>query len=145
MVTIDGVVLVPLKIVGDERGRVMHVLRADDPNFKQFGEAYISQIYAGVTKGWKLHTRSTSNMVVPVGMVRFVLYDDREDSSTRGQFQEITIGEDDYQLLIIPPRVHYAWRNTRDTTATVLNCASELWSPDESTNLPLETHPYPWE
>lgn len=141
---IQGVLLTPKKVVGDDRGQVMHVLRSDDPNFIAFGEAYISEIFARVTKGWKLHTLSTSNMVVPVGEVRFVMYDTREESPTFGKFDDVTIGDKNYQLLTIPPHVVYAWRNVRDTTAVVLNCATELWSPNESSNLPLETYPFEW-
>lgn len=144
MADIEGLLVLPLKIVGDDRGRVMHYLRSDEPHFKHFGEAYVSQIYSGVTKGWKLHTLSTSNMVVPVGMVRFVFHDRREGSPTFGQFQEVTIGEDNYQLLVVPPHVLYAWRNEKETIATVLNCATELWSPNESSNIPLETYTYSW-
>ena len=141
---IEGVLVTPKKIVGDDRGQVMHVLRADDPNFAKFGEAYISEIFANVTKGWKLHARSTSNMVVPVGEVRFVMHDTREGSPTFGMFDDVTIGEKNYQLLTVPPGVVYAWRNLRVTTAVVLNCATELWSPNESSNLPLETYPFVW-
>ena len=142
---IDGVLVLPLKIVGDERGNVMHVLRADAPHFQQFGEAYFSTIHAGVTKGWKLHKQSTSNMVVSVGRVRFVLHDVREGSPTRWQFQEIVLDVgDDYCLLVIPPGVAYAWRNAEQVSAMVLNCASVPWSVEECLAIPMEAYPYTW-
>ncbi|MEK9155504.1 MAG: dTDP-4-dehydrorhamnose 3,5-epimerase family protein [Patescibacteria group bacterium] len=144
MPNIEGVLLTPKKIVGDERGKVMQVLRADEPCFLKFGEAYISAIFPNVVKGWKLHTLSTSNMVVPVGEVQFLMHDTREGSVTKGKYENVTIGESNYQLLTIPPGVVYAWRNTQEQTAFVLNCATELWSPNESSNLSLDTYPCEW-
>lgn len=144
MPTIQGVVLTPLKVVGDERGKVMHVLRADSPVYEKFGEVYISVINAGVTKGWKLHTVATGNLAVPVGALRFVLRDTRPESPTFNAFDDIVLGEENYQLLTIPPGVVYAWRNSSNVPAHVVNCSTELWSAGESTNLPFETYSYAW-
>ncbi|MEK7105265.1 MAG: dTDP-4-dehydrorhamnose 3,5-epimerase family protein [Patescibacteria group bacterium] len=144
MANIEGVVVTPLKIIADERGSVMHVLRSDAPYFKQFGEVYISTINPGVVKGWKRHSRSTSNMAVPIGKMKFVLRDTRPDSPTFDVVQEVELGEDAYQLLTVPPGVVYGWKSLTDRIAYVINCASELWAPDESQNLPLETYGYSW-
>lgn len=144
MAKIDGVVVTPLNIIPDERGQVMHVLRADAPHFQKFGEAYISCIYPDVIKGWKLHTKSQSNMAVPIGRVKFVLHDTRDGSPTKGQFQDVYLGDNSYKLLTVPPGVVYAWKNLLNTTAYVINCATEAWSPDESKNLPLTEYPYSW-
>lgn len=143
---IDGVLIVPLKVIGDDRGSIMHVLRSDAPHFQQFGEAYFSTILPKMMKGWKLHKQSTSNMTVPVGKVRFVLHDIREKSPTRWQFQEVILGPGDlYQLLVIPVGVAYAWKNEDDDVATILNCATVPWSAEEGIAIPLEAYPYNWE
>ncbi len=142
---IEGALLTPKKVVGDDRGQVMHVLRSDDANFVKFGEVYVSAIFSGVTKGWKLHTLSTSNMVVLSGNIRFVLFDAREGSQTQGKYDDVVIGASNYQMLTVPPGVVYAWLNTEKETALILNCATELWSPNESSNLPIETYHYAWE
>jgi dTDP-4-dehydrorhamnose 3,5-epimerase len=143
-VELTGVIVTPLRIVPDERGQVMHFLRASDPHFRKFGEIYFSCIYPEVTKGWKIHSASTSNLVVPEGRVKFVLFDTRENSSTRGQYQEVFLGDNHYVLLTIPPGIAYAWKNLLPTTAIVANCATEEWSPDESKNLPFQEIPYAW-
>lgn len=146
MAGIDGVMVVPLKVMSDERGSVMHVLRSDAPHFKQFGEAYFSIVNPGVIKGWKLHKQSTSNMAVSAGRVRFLLLDAREKSPTRWQFQEVRLGPgEEYCLLVIPPGVAYAWQNSEDAPATILNCASVPWSAEESVAIPMEAYPYTWE
>ena len=144
MPNIDGVVLTPLKIIPDERGQVMHVLRSDSPQFTQFGEVYISCIYSGVIKGWKLHTTNAGNLAIPVGRVKFVLHDLRENSPTKGQTDVVFLGDNNYQLLSIPPGVAYGWKNLVPQTAYVINCASEPHQPGEAKMLPIEEIPHPW-
>lgn len=140
---IPNVLLTPLKIVRDERGSVMHFLREGRAPFEHFGEAYFSTVNPGVTKGWKLHRRSTSNMAVVSGAMRFWLRDEREGSATKGQTDIVDLApvEGQYHLLTIPPGVVYAWKSTGDIVAIACNGASLAWEPDESVNLPLETWP----
>ena len=144
---IKGVIVTPLKIIKDERGQVMHMLRDDAPHFQKFGEMYFSGINPGVTKGWKLHTRSSSNMTVPLGRVRFVLYDAREGSETAGRFQEVILGDsgEEYRLLTVPPGVPYGWSNLSPFMALVANCATEAHVPGEGQTLPIGTITYDWE
>ena len=99
---IDGVRVVPLKRIPDERGTVMHMLRASDPHFRGFGEIYFSVVYPGVVKGWHLHQRMVLNYAVPHGRIKFVLFDPRPDSATRGQVQELFLGPDHYCLVQVP-------------------------------------------
>ncbi|MCK5576668.1 MAG: dTDP-4-dehydrorhamnose 3,5-epimerase, partial [Sphingomonadales bacterium] len=84
---IDGVSVTPLKVLGDERGAVLRWMRPDTPSFKDFGEAYFSKVAVGAVKAWKRHNRMTLNLTVPVGRVRFVLYDARPESPTKGEVQ----------------------------------------------------------
>jgi dTDP-4-dehydrorhamnose 3,5-epimerase len=144
MANLEGVVVTPLKIIPDERGQVMHMLRADASHFKQFGEIYFSCVYPGVTKGWKLHTASWSNLAVPIGRVKFVLHDLRENSPTKGQFQEVYLGENAYQLLTTPPGVAYAWKNLVPQIAYVANCSTHVHDPEEGKMLPFSDIPYAW-
>ena len=95
----------PLRRIPDERGAIMHMMRADDPHFEAFGEIYFSLVYPGVIKGWHLHQRMTLNYAVPVGMIKLVCYDDREGSPSRGVVQEIHSGELNYCLTTVPPGV----------------------------------------
>ena len=91
---IDGVTVVPLRQIVDERGKVMHMLRADDPAFERFGEIYFTTVRHGAIKAWHLHTRMTLNYACISGLVKLVLYDDRPGSPTRGELQELFIGQD---------------------------------------------------
>ena len=99
---IDGVKIIPLKKIPDERGTIYHMLRSSDSHFTKFGEIYFSKIYKGAIKGWHIHKQITLNYCVVDGMVKLVLYDTREDSSTKGNLMELFIGDDNYVLVIIP-------------------------------------------
>ena len=100
---IEGIVITPLKQVPDERGKIMHMLRKDAPGFQGFGEIYFSCVYPGAIKAWHLHKRMQLNYAVMHGNIKFVLYDNRPASSTRGEVQEIFLGPDNYCLVTVPP------------------------------------------
>ena len=128
---IDGVVVTPLKQIVDERGKVMHMLRADAPGFRGFGEIYFSTVHPGAIKGWHVHKRMTLNYAVPHGLIKFVLYDDRAGSATQGELQELFLGPDNYCLVTVPPLVWNGFKGVGAEPAIVANCASIAHDPDE--------------
>jgi dTDP-4-dehydrorhamnose 3,5-epimerase len=122
--TIDGLIVTALRVIADERGAVLHVLRADAPEFTAFGECYFSEVNPGAVKAWKRHSRQTQNLAVPAGRVRFVVYDARETSPTRGAIDVIELGRPDaYLRLHIPRHLWYGFKCVSDTPALVVNCA----------------------
>ena len=143
---IKDVLTHPLRQVPDERGKVMHMLRSTDPWFETFGEIYFSTVYPGVVKGWHLHKRMTLNYAVVVGMIKLVLYDDREDSPTRGELQELFVGEDNYVLVTVPPGIWNGFKGMGIKTAVVVNCATVPHDPEEIVRMdPLTDRiPYDW-
>ena len=143
---IKGVVVKPLSQVADERGKIMHMLRADDPEFEQFGEIYFSVVYPGVIKGWHIHKEMTINYAVISGMIKLVLYDPREDSPTKGEIQELFIGEDNYVLVKIPPGIYNGFKGMGTKPAIVANCATLPHRPEEMERLdPFNNDiPYDW-
>lgn len=143
---IEGVSVIPLKQIPDERGKIMHMLRADDPHFEQFGEIYFSVVYPGVIKGWHLHKEMTLNYAVISGMVKLVLYDPRENSPTKGEIQELFIGEDNCVLVKIPTGIWNGFKGIGVKPAIVANCATIPHDPDEIMRLdPLSKEiPYDW-
>lgn len=143
---IDGVEVRPLRRIADERGSVMHMLRESDPWFTRFGEIYFSTVYPGVVKGWHLHQRMILNYAVPHGSIKLVLYDDREDSRTRGEVQEIFIGDHNYVLVQVPPRVWNGFKGLGSSTAVVANCASIPHDPGEIIRVDPHRNelPYDW-
>lgn len=143
---IDGVIVSPRRIIPDDRGKVMHAMKATDPEFVKFGEAYFSTIFPGIVKGWHLHKEMIINYVVPVGMIKLVVYDDREGSKTKGELNELYIGQDNYQMVKVPPFVWNGFACVGPTPALVLNVASIPHDPGEIVRLdPHKSHiPYDW-
>ena len=144
---IKGVAVHPLRRIPDERGMVMHMLRADAPHFEGFGEIYFSAIYPHVVKGWHLHRRMTLNYAVVSGMIKLVVYDDREDSPTRSELMELFVGEQNYVLVTVPPFVWNGFKGVGTTPAIVANCATIPHDPTEIERLDPENEsiPYRWD
>ena len=143
---IDGVRITPLRQIPDERGKIMHMLRCDADHFVGFGEIYFSCVEPGAIKAWHIHSKMTLNYAVPVGKIKFVLYDDRAGSPTHGQIQEIFLGPDNYQLVTVPPLVWNGFKGLGASTALVANCASIAHDPEEIDRMdPFDASvPYDW-
>lgn len=143
---IDGVIITPLKQISDERGKVMHMLRATDSIFKSFGEIYFSCVYPSAVKAWHIHKQMTLNYAVPHGRVKLVIYDDRAESPTSGEVQEIFLGDDNYSLVTVPPLVWNGFMGLGSEMAIVANCASIPHDPNEIERRdPHDTSiPYDW-
>lgn len=144
---IHGVSSHPLRRIPDERGVVLHMLRRDDPWFEGFGEIYFSTVYPGAVKGWHLHKRMTLNYAVVSGTIKLVLFDDRAESPTKGELNELLIGDNNYSLVSIPPYVWNGFKGVGVTPSILANCATEPHDPDEIQRLdPFDNHiPYDWE
>lgn len=121
---IDGLIVTPLRQILDERGKVMHMLRSDASHFVSFGEIYFSTVLPGAIKGWHVHKQMILNYAVPFGAIKFVLYDDRPDSKTQGEIQEIFMSPDNYCLVTVPPMVWNGFKGIGTEAALVANCAS---------------------
>ena len=100
---IDGLKVVPLRRIPDERGTILHMMKRTDPHFIEFGEIYFSTIYKGAIKGWHIHRDMTLAYACVHGRIKLVVYDEREGSMTRGELVEIFLGPDEYSLVMIPP------------------------------------------
>lgn len=144
---IDGVIVTPLRQINDERGKVMHMLRSDAPHFVNFGEIYFSCVYPQAIKAWHLHKRMVLNYAVPHGNIKFVLYDERAGSPTKGEVQELFLGPDNYCLVTVPPMVWNGFKGVGADTAIVANCASIPHDPDEILRRdPVDPSiPYDWQ
>lgn len=128
---IDGVRVKELKIIRDERGSIMHMLRKDSPEFVKFGEIYFSTVHPGVVKGWHIHRKMTLNYAVVKGTIKLVLYDDRPHSKTNGEIMEIPLGGENYMLVTIPPMVWNGFIGLGSEDAIVANCSDIPHDPDE--------------
>ncbi|MBX9696590.1 MAG: dTDP-4-dehydrorhamnose 3,5-epimerase family protein [Alphaproteobacteria bacterium] len=144
---INGILQTPLKQIHDERGKVMHMFRATDTDFKGFGEVYFSWIYPDIVKAWHKHTKMTMNYAVPVGCIKVVLFDDRPESSTYGELNEFFMNDENYYRLTIPSGLWYGFKAVGNQSAMVVNCATLPHDPTEIVRIPFNDPmiPYTWE
>lgn len=129
--TIQGVLLTPLKRIHHPKGDVFHGIKKSEAGFCGFGEAYFSTINYDETKSWKKHLEMTLNFVVPVGKIRFVIYDDREISISKNCFFDVTLGDNNYQRITIPPGVWVAFKGIGSGCNLLLNFANMEHDPNE--------------
>ncbi len=144
---INGVSVIPLRQIPDERGKIMHMLRADAPHFQKFGEIYFSCVYPGAIKAWHIHREMTLNYAVVHGMIKMVLFDDRAGSPSHGKLMELFLGEANYCLVTVPPLVWNGFKGIGDKMAIVANCATTPHASGEISRLdPFDAKiPYKWD
>jgi len=119
---IHDIKVTPLKIISDDRGKVMHMLRKDSAIFKSFGEIYFSTIFENSIKAWHLHKDSTLNYACINGKVKLVLFDNRENSSTKGNYQELILSPENYFLVTIPPNIWNGFKGLGKPESIIANC-----------------------
>jgi len=143
---IEGVRVFPLRQIADERGKIMHMLKASDPHFLGFGEIYFSCAWPGTIKAWHIHQTMTINNAVVSGRAKLVLYDGRPRSRTHGVIEEIFFGEDNYVLVQVPPGIANGYKAFGDRMVILANCATEPHQPEEMLRLRPDdpSIPYDW-
>jgi len=144
-----GVRTKALKLIPDERGFLMEILREDDPIFERFGQAYLTVAYPGIVKGWHYHKRQQDYFTVLKGMAKVVLYDDRETSPTRGEVNEFFLGERNPTLVVIPPLVIHGLKGIGVEPAYLLNIPTHKYEYSEPDEFRIDPHdndiPYDWD
>jgi dTDP-4-dehydrorhamnose 3,5-epimerase len=136
-----------LRVLPDERGWLLEILRADDELFSKFGQVYVSATYPGVVKAWHYHKVQIDHFACVAGMVKLVLIDTRENSPTRGAINEFFIGSQNPTLVQVPNLVYHGWKCISTEPSLVVNVPTEPYryaDPDEYRLEPHGTLPYDW-
>ena len=137
-----------LRVIPDERGRLMEMLRSDDELFIRFGQAYMTTAYPGVVKAWHYHKKQVDHFVCVKGMMKVVLYDGRPESPSHKEINEFVIGEHNPLLLQIPPYVFHGFKCISEQEAMVINLPTEIYDYKEPDEYRLPAHgseiPYDW-
>ena len=141
---INDVLITPLKRISVPEGDVLHAMKSKDDGFVKFGEAYFSTINKGAIKGWKRHKEMTLNLVVPVGEVLFVLYDERLNSFSENVFMEVRISKENYSRVTVPPMLWLAFQGVADNSI-ILNIADIPHEPTEVNVRPLHDIRFAWD
>ena len=141
-VSIEGVILTPLNKIFHPKGDIFHGIKKSDIGFSGFGEAYFSTIKGGQIKGWNRHKKMILNIVVPMGEVAFVIYDNIEESGSKGKFFKVTLSQTNYQRLTVPPGLWLAFKGKSNDINLILNIADMEHNPDEIEKLDLDKISY---
>jgi dTDP-4-dehydrorhamnose 3,5-epimerase len=142
---IEGVILTPLKQIIHPKGDIYHGMKKSDKGFESFGEAYFSTVIKDEVKGWKKHRKMVLNLIVPIGEVEFIIFDDRKESKTYNQFFTICLSQENYQRLTVPVDLWMAFKGIGDNTNMLLNLASIEHDPSEAMTKDLSEINYSWD
>ena len=149
MKLIQGVQVKPLKVIPDDRGRLMEILRVDDPIFDRFGQVYVTTAKPGVVKAWHYHKLQADHWVCLVGKARVGLYDARPDSPTRGLTNEFLMTPEEPVLIKIPVFVYHGFKGAAaDRDTMIMNIPTVPYNyqtPDEYRADPYDSSiPFDW-
>lgn len=131
MKLIEGVRVKKLRVIHDERGWLMEILRCDDEIFKKFGQVYLTTAYPGVVKAWHFHKIQTDNFTCIKGAMKVALYDGRENSPTYKEINEFFVGDKNPILISVPPFVYHGFKAIGTETAYFLSVPTEPYNYDE--------------
>jgi len=143
---IEGIIITPLNVIETIGGNVLHGIKSTDIGYSGFGEAYFSKVKSGAVKGWKRHRQMILNLIVPVGSIRFVIFDDRKNSQSRNQLQQVFLSRNEnYSRLTVPPMVWLGFQGLDRKESLILNVASIKHSPDEVDRKELDVIKFDWD
>lgn len=135
---LNGVILTPLRQIYNPKGDIFHAMKKSDDGFVGFGEAYFSTINQGDIKGWKKHTKMTLNIVVIVGEIKFVVYDENTK-----EFFCVKLSHENYQRLTVGPGLWMGFKGIGKNN-TLLNLSNIEHSPSETISVNLGRMQYEW-
>ena len=140
MQLIEGVQYKKLTVHADQRGRLMELVRADEDIFAGFGQVYLTTTLPGVIKAWHLHHQQTDMVACVLGMIRLVIYDERDASATRGQFNQFFMGVHNPLLVRIPHGLYHGWQCVSVEEALIVNTVTIPYNAQQPDEFRLDPH-----
>jgi dTDP-4-dehydrorhamnose 3,5-epimerase len=145
---IDGLKIIKLRVIPDDRGRLMEILRRDDGLFQKFGQVYMTTTYPGVVKAWHKHEKQTDNIACVAGMIKMALYDGRPGSPTQKEVNEFHLGVHNPVLVQVPAGIYHGWMGMSLEEAIIINIPTEPYNREQPDEQRLDPHnndiPYAW-
>ena len=121
---IQGVKIIKKKVLSDDRGKILHMLKKTDKEFIKFGEIYFSFVFPKKIKAWHIHKKMTLNYVAIFGRIKLVLFDDRKNSKSNGVIEEIFLSNKNHFLISIPPKIWNGFCSADNKLAILANCSN---------------------
>lgn len=126
---VAGVIWKPLQKHHDERGWLCEMFRNDElPAELRPVMAYISETLPGVCRGPHEH-RDQADYFCFLGPSTFDIHvwDNRPSSPTYWHYETTRVGADQPMILIVPPGVVHAYRNSGTVPGWTVNCPNQLY------------------
>ena len=114
----------------DQRGWLAEIFRSDEmpPDMLPM-MSYVSVTLPGVTRGPHMHNSQTDVFgFFGPGCFSIRLWDDREESATRGNMITRNVGERNPMIVVVPPGIVHGYTNISDIEAWVLNFPNRLFA-----------------
>ena len=131
---IQGVKVKNLKVIPDDRGKLMEMLRCDDVMFEKFGQVYFTTALPGIIKAWHHHKYQADNFICVSGRAKVALYDAREESATFKEINEFYLSLDEPKLVHIPIGVYHGFKCVSVNECMIVNVITNVYNaknPDE--------------
>jgi len=122
---IKGIVVEEFQVFSDQRGWLVELFRSDSlPEGFMPVMGYVSLTYPKVTRGPHEHIEQTDYFCF-LGRFSLYLWDNRKDSETYGN--AMLIKDAQKKIIMVPPGVVHAYKNTGDEDGLVLNFPDRLY------------------
>jgi len=130
---IDGVKVKELNRFEDDRGWLTEVWRNDEDKF-QAVMSYVSQTSSGVARGPHEHEHQADYFVfIGPGRFKLFLWDNRDDSPTKGEKMEIEAGEGDAKSIYVPAGVVHGYKCISKGPGWCINLPDKLYRGENKT------------
>ncbi|RLF05389.1 MAG: dTDP-4-dehydrorhamnose 3,5-epimerase [Thermoprotei archaeon] len=143
---IDGVKVIDLKQIKDDRGWLMEIFRVSTTGLNP-KQVYLSVVKEGIVKDkdkFHCHEKQWDMFCCVKGKVKLVLIDKREDSPTKGNFMEFVVGDDNFKLIVYPPGILHAFKGLKGDSY-IVNCVTEEYNKENPDELRVENKFYDWD
>lgn len=143
---INGVKVKKLKVISDERGWLMEILRTSETMVRP-RQVYLTTAFENVVKDkeyFHMHKKQTDFFCCINGKIKLVLVDTRNDSKTEGEIDEFEIGEDNFCLITIPNKVLHAFKSLKGE-AVIINCIDFEYDKAEPDEFRIKNEYYDWD
>ena len=125
--------------ITNNKGNIFHFLKFNQIKNKSDGEIYFSEVLYNKIKAWKLHNKATLNVTVPIGEVKFVFFDQKNN-----KFIEKNIGENNYKKIIIPPKIWYGFQGLSSNKSLIASYSDNIFDDNEVNRKEVSELNYDW-
>ncbi len=123
----EGVIIKKLNKNIDQRGWLSEIWRTDETDYLP-KMSYASLTKAGMVRGPHEHKQQTDCFVfIGPGKFELHLWDRRESSKTKGEYEKIQARENEPYLVLVPPGIVHGYKNISRIDGYCINLPDKLY------------------